>query len=365
MTREQFIGMLRSPAVIDLNRVRDLEDITVQFPYFQNAHLLLARQYYGHENIRYDSHLKKASAYAPDRRVLYNLIHLPATDVVHMEAVKSETSVLEIQPETVIAEITRYVAPEEHPIPVEPLAKIFQPEIREEEKAISEPETTPLPVTAIDNTEVDPRAIIEQRLREIERQYLTVGSVAPKEDPKEILRPAIEDAKPISEKPVEEMPAAQPPVGNVSQPNQSSDMKMSFADWLKMKSVPVAPASDPKNYFGEVAAPKPQVPEKIQTEKSAETTKRPTSLHTEQIIEKFIQEEPRIEPSKSEFYSPGNMARKSLIEHDDLISETLAGIYARQGNKQKAIDMYLKLSLKFPEKSAYFATLIKNLEEEN
>jgi len=57
------------------------------------------------------------------------------------------------------------------------------------------------------------------------------------------------------------------------------------------------------------------------------------------------------------------MARNSVKEDDELVSETLAKIYATQGNLQKAIASYEKLLLKYPEKKTYFAPLIKNLKE--
>jgi len=79
------------------------------------------------------------------------------------------------------------------------------------------------------------------------------------------------------------------------------------------------------------------------------------------IIEQFIQQEPRITPMKA-YNNPVNMARKSVQESDELITETLAAIYAQQGNFEKAISFYEKLSLKIPEKSAYFAALIKDLK---
>lgn len=55
------------------------------------------------------------------------------------------------------------------------------------------------------------------------------------------------------------------------------------------------------------------------------------------------------------------LAARSIEESDDLISETLADILAWQGNNNKAIDMYEKLRLQFPEKSDYFAAKIEKL----
>ncbi|MFN5346977.1 MAG: hypothetical protein ACK5B3_07120 [Bacteroidota bacterium] len=102
---------------------------------------------------------------------------------------------------------------------------------------------------------------------------------------------------------------------------------------------------------------------KNKAEDKLDTQKASTNPdHHSKIIDRFIQEEPRIMPIKATIYNPVNMARKSTIQPDDVVTETLAMIYAQQGNFEKAIAFYEKLSLKFPEKSVYFATLIQELK---
>lgn len=54
------------------------------------------------------------------------------------------------------------------------------------------------------------------------------------------------------------------------------------------------------------------------------------------------------------------MAENSNIEVE-ILTESLAEVYIQQGKKQKAIDIYKKLSLQFPSKNAYFAKKIKSL----
>ena len=56
---------------------------------------------------------------------------------------------------------------------------------------------------------------------------------------------------------------------------------------------------------------------------------------------------------------------EKTVDMDDFFcTETLAQIFADQGRNVEAKRIYSKLLLKFPEKSAYFATLIEKLEQE-
>ncbi len=82
-----------------------------------------------------------------------------------------------------------------------------------------------------------------------------------------------------------------------------------------------------------------------------------------QLIDKFIKDEPGITRIKSGFYNPVDSARQSIVDEENIVSETLAKIYYDQGIYSKAIKIYEKLSLKFPEKSSMFAARIKKIQE--
>lgn len=82
------------------------------------------------------------------------------------------------------------------------------------------------------------------------------------------------------------------------------------------------------------------------------------------LVDRFIEESPRIHPVKGEFFKPEATAHQSKAEQREIVTETLAQILAQQGSFLKAIEIYETLSLKYPEKSGYFANLIKKLKEE-
>ncbi|MDR1054733.1 MAG: hypothetical protein LBL90_02670 [Prevotellaceae bacterium] len=82
----------------------------------------------------------------------------------------------------------------------------------------------------------------------------------------------------------------------------------------------------------------------------------------DQLITKFISENPRIIPKSSSIADLDDLIQLDEEFENEPASETLAKIYISQGLFDKAISTYEKLSLLNPEKSIYFAFLIDNLK---
>ena len=82
------------------------------------------------------------------------------------------------------------------------------------------------------------------------------------------------------------------------------------------------------------------------------------------LINRFILANPRIEPSREKIEHPiTDVTITQPEEKQSFITETLARIYINQEYYSRAIDIYEKLSLKFPEKSSYFASQIEKVKE--
>jgi len=71
---------------------------------------------------------------------------------------------------------------------------------------------------------------------------------------------------------------------------------------------------------------------------------------------------PKGEIVNSQKKSLGQKAKDSVRQKEEIASESLAKLYAKQGHKQKAIEMYEKLGLIIPEKSSFFAAQISKLK---
>src|SRR4051812_7600901 len=74
MNRVQFISYLDHPDKLSGEDSRLLTGLLKNFPYFQTAHLLLAKSLHNQNSIDYNNQLKITAAYATDRKVLHQFI---------------------------------------------------------------------------------------------------------------------------------------------------------------------------------------------------------------------------------------------------------------------------------------------------
>ncbi len=133
---------------------------------------------------------------------------------------------------------------------------------------------------------------------------------------------------------LDESPAAVKP--EKERPLPPSDEKHSFANWFDILDRPG-----------------------YETDSNGDANKRISGQRD--LIDKFMTSETRIIPSPVDASDIPDMSRDSVMEKDGLFTETLATIYVKQGYYSKAIFIYRELSLKFPEKSSYFARRISEI----
>ena len=88
------------------------------------------------------------------------------------------------------------------------------------------------------------------------------------------------------------------------------------------------------------------------------------------LIDKFIQDKPKLKQGvNSTKTGANNEAQKNLASQysrtsEALMTETLAKVYLQQKNFKKALQAYHILSLKYPEKSGFFADQIRAINKQ-
>lgn len=86
------------------------------------------------------------------------------------------------------------------------------------------------------------------------------------------------------------------------------------------------------------------------------------------LIDKFLSSNtgiiiPKKTNDNSEQFTENEIIKKSTEENDEIITETLAVLYYNQKKYDKALEAFCKLSLKYPEKSTYFAAKMNEIEK--
>jgi hypothetical protein len=82
------------------------------------------------------------------------------------------------------------------------------------------------------------------------------------------------------------------------------------------------------------------------------------------LIDNFIATKPTIRiKNEGNVESQTDFSENSIVENDEIITETYANILVQQKKYGRAIESFEKLSLRFPEKSIYFAGRIEEIHK--
>ena len=313
MQAKEFINYIKNPNSLEKNSVKDLQKLVNDFPYFQSAHLLLSLASKKWDASVYQKSLKKTAIVVTNRSHLFNLIqqfeisNTVIEDFDHQKLVVEEV----LEPIDSTKELN--------------ILKATELLIENSDSEISETEFQ-------QKTKPNAEEVLEN---EIAKQV--VGAIVEKQ----MLN--LSDTQLVF--------------------NQNKEPE-NFTDWLRLiqKSNKQLSAENilDINTDNNTDIKTRLEKGKIITQESALNKK----LKNLALIDKIIEKSPGQIKIKDDqkFYSPEQNAKESLLENEHLVSETLAKIYALQGSVNKAVRAYEILSLKFPQKSAYFASLIQKLK---
>ena len=97
-----------------------------------------------------------------------------------------------------------------------------------------------------------------------------------------------------------------------------------------------------------------------------EAGEKSRKVDQDSIISNFIKTNPSISPADATTSKApsGDLSTGSSELHPEIASEYLAEIYLEQGSYDRAIQIYEALIVRFPEKSVYFADIIKKVNEQ-
>jgi hypothetical protein len=347
MKREQFINYLLHPEQLSSENALELAGLLKEFPYFQSAQLLYLKTLHNENSIHYQSQLKIAAAYSANRKSLYFLINGTPTKIENKQTTTTSSS----------SEIASSLASIETVTPDEKIKISIPEEVIFEEIVPSESTTDSVEIESATNEVVSvygSNSIGSEGSETLKKQPIVAatGNHESFSDSElaslntTLLAEAIssgvwaEKEQQVVPQTIEKVPEGaaneEPlPLNNNSVVDLNSNL--SFVDWLKRVS-------------------------EINGKSIPAPTPAKNVVEKKEIIEQFIKTEPRIVPKKQEFFNPVNKARQSVMENDAIVSETLAKIYIKQGNFQRAIKSFEILSLKFPEKSSYFAAQILKIK---
>lgn len=327
MDAKRIIALLHTPSLLKEVKIEELQDIIEVYPFFSATRLLLTKKMQLSQHLLLKKEIKKTAVSVTNRKAMYEFLY--QKDI--RETIK------DAQPE------------------VETSISISAPiPIPETKKTASE--------TKLSTTLNKENATIQKDPKEAETSSFTKDVVmepAKKSNssfsmPIDLKRFGKEDSKEMDflEKQI---------IGQTIEHVLSQEIAAS-KKIIPKRDAPPAPRNNDSQKFSEWLT----ILDQDRLKDWRNQKERPKQPNEMSIIDSFLQKDIKIISSKNDDieYTPSNLARLSIVDDGDFVTQTLADIYYKQGNIQKALNAYKKLLLKYPEKKTYFAARIEKLEKE-
>ncbi|WP_417860116.1 hypothetical protein [Winogradskyella sediminis] len=321
MQLQDLTYLLQHPEAVTASQTEVLSAAIKEYPYFQPLRALYLKGLKQKESYKYNNALKTTAAHTTDRSVLFDYI----------------------------------------------TSKIFnQNEISKQIKQNTE-HLKSIDVNEADDISVNKSVTIDDALKahiKATEGVLDPGlfEVKPLPPPRlETKLPKIEDSI-ISVDVKNITPEKELKIGEPLEFDKSENH--SFTEWLKITSFkPIVREENQEKETRDNAEALEENKKTTATTAQPEVPKKTSPLQEKlSIIDKFISENPKIKPVSHNAPKPKLVNNDNPIS-DSLMTETLARIYLEQKNYDKAIQSYKILSLKYPEKSSFFAHQIKLVKE--
>ena len=376
MNTETLAAGIENPVLLEGSDINQLKALTSKYPYAQIFSILYLKALALQKDIRFEEALQEHAFKITDRMKLYQLIHDQTVSVetnAELEKPEINTEIpveknipdeTEIQPEkeeltegtTITTELNEEILAETEVEKLDPEVEIrFEMEVESIEKSVEisserkiiEAETTEIEIEDEVATHLETDQIEIQDAVELDILSEVVSTVFV--DTLEKTIPELTQPLEVEKSTVEFVEEKTIEISNPEKNSFEKTVPRSFTDWLKSGEKTPEKSAEKETSISQ------SEPEKA--------NQKPDKNKIENLINQFIKEEPSVSKPKKEFYSPTKKAKESLEESGLIYSETLANIFAVQGNFPIAIAAFEQLMLTNPEIKVYFALRIKELQE--
>lgn len=330
MNLSDYTFLLNRPDAVNDQKAEALERIVTEFPYFQSARALRLKGLYNQNSFQYNYALKITAAYTTDRSVLFDFITSDTFTTIQKGLYQQKLQELNNIDVTASVEVTK-ADPTEDKVESSILSSIREAENANAIQVVSEEVVSPEPVmeAETDQPEIATKPEVDFEVPAVEFVPVDTPMIST-ETNEEVQSEAASEKLEIG-RPLE----------------FSRDERHSFAEWLQLSSFkPIVREEKPTGIEGT----------KEEVTESAKAEEKPSKL---ELIDRFIEANPKIPPIKQDSVTPIPEPR----EDSSIMTETLARVYLEQKKYQKAIQAYEILILKYPEKSIFFADRISEIKK--